>query len=118
MRTERYWQAEGNHKSNSGSQSVFGELSVAKLLFINQEDLLPNKRSVGQALILLVSSPELRRTSIITHKAAESFFEVAYEKTHRRKKKSDCASRGPTFRQIAKLIMGFSALHMLRVKCA
>lgn len=77
MRTERYWQAEGNHKSNAGSQSVFGELSVAKLLFINQEDLLPNRRSVGQALIFLVSSPELRRTSIITHKAAESFFEVA-----------------------------------------
>lgn len=85
MRTELYWQAKGNHKSNAGGQSVFGELSVAKLLFINQEDLLPNKGSVGQALIFLVSSPELCRTSIITRKATESFFDVPIEKTHRRK---------------------------------
>lgn len=118
MRTERYWQAEGNHKSNAGGQSVFGGLSVAKLLFINQEDLLPNKGSVGQALIFLVSSPELRRTSIITHKAAESFSDVVCLRKDTQKKISDCASCGSTFRQIARLIMGFSALHMLRVKCA
>lgn len=39
MRTERYWQTSGKHKSSVGGGSVFSELSVARRIFINQEQL-------------------------------------------------------------------------------
>lgn len=64
MRTEHYWQTAGNHKSNVGGGSVFSELSVARLLFINQ-GALPNKRSVGEARITTVSFLQLDKTLII-----------------------------------------------------
>lgn len=36
---EHCWQTVGDHKSNIGGGSVFSELSLARLLFINQEEL-------------------------------------------------------------------------------
>lgn len=40
MRAEDYWQTAGKHKSNIGGSSVISKLSVAGLVFINQDDLL------------------------------------------------------------------------------
>lgn len=39
MSSAHRWQAAGSHKSKAGGDSVFSELSVARLLFINQEEL-------------------------------------------------------------------------------
>lgn len=39
MRAEDYWQSAGKHKSNIGGSSVISKLSVAELVFINQDDL-------------------------------------------------------------------------------
>lgn len=39
----------GSHKSEAGGGSVFSELSVSRLLFINQDEPWPNKRGVGEA---------------------------------------------------------------------
>lgn len=39
MSAEDYWQTTGKHKSNIGGGSVIGGLSVAGLVFINQDHL-------------------------------------------------------------------------------
>lgn len=42
MTAEDYWQTAGKHKSNIGGSSVISKLSVAGLIFINQDDPLIN----------------------------------------------------------------------------
>lgn len=39
MSAEDYWQTAGKHKSNIGGSSVISKLSVAGLVFINQDNL-------------------------------------------------------------------------------